>query len=929
MSEKPDISANLELNITDYSRNIRRATREADDVDAALDGIVDAANKAEKSLNELSGDIDVKLDADFSSLLDADKSLQRLDTTITPLVDVQVANETAARNLLEDFNSTLTTKINVEDSELKDAQQLVDKLDSETVNVKVNADASELSGVEEKLTQLRSLAVIDVSMQLGEMLAPENIPLLGAIADQDKATRLIAAGTVYGGDAEALGAQAEDVFTSNFGASREEAARGLLEVQRQTKDETGELAITTEDFGTIAKDAFATAANTGEDFNSVLDAADKLVRTGLVPSYREAFDVINNGFNEGLNKGGDLLDTVREYSSQFADLGFDASQFFSVLGGGLDAGAYNTDFVGDLFKEINIRAQAASSGEGVEFDAFKALGLTDEVEAFNAGEMTGAEFASGLMKAVDEHIAEGGSLQSVFDAMGTKAEDLTIEAVIALDPLQVQQEFAEYDGVTMEVSAQLGGDIGSSVETLRRTVESELATSVSKAFDIPGKIQQLSDGVSKFSSLLSEGFTVPEAIEVAFQIPGFAETVATLESALGNLAITVLEVAANILQGLGQGEAAAGIRTTVTDLATQQLAFDLKLADDGDAFSRAISTAVNRGVEGSDLQAGILTAGREFIDEGELDKARSMVEVLQQLSTAQADVEFAGGGVTGAFGGIDTEALKAASTVADAATTALAPLNTALVTAENELTAHFDTIQFAAEDNLAGMSQTVLDSLSPVETQISTLSTGFDTADTSLTTLSANAVTNAGSLNTSLSGMTNDVNTFAGNAQVQFNETTVNALNSADTKMLAFGETVTGVMLQAGEDVQGLIDKLLSIAALDVGFPSIGGSSFEGAPATKPGGIPGEAVGGVIPAGETHRVHGGELMISGGGEDVAVLNRQTSSVIDAAVAQYMASAGGGGGGNVTNNYVTVNNVFNNSGAAASTASLDAARVRGF
>jgi hypothetical protein len=934
MSDNPDISANIKLDISEYSRNVKRAARDADEVDAALDAIVDSANRAEKSLNELSGDIDVKLDTDFSSLLDADKTLQSLDTTITPLVDVQVANDASVRSLLDDFNSTLTTKINVEDSELKDSQQLLNRLDGETVDTKINAETGALEDVEKKLNDLRTLAVIDISMNLVGMIpTPADIPLLGAIIEADVAARSLVAklGEAGSTNTALYTAGAQDVYKSNFGESQQDAADKYAEVVRITKNDTGELTKTSESFAQVTKDGFVVAAVSGEDFNKVIRAADTLVQTGLAPSYEEAFDQITTGFQNGLNKGEDFLDTIVEYSGQFEQLGFTAEEFFSTLKGGLDAGAFNTDFIADLIKEMNIRAQAAMAGEGAEFDALKSLGLLDEAKAFQAGEITGAEYMSGIIGKLKAD-TEAGTLNPTdfFSVLGTKAEDLTLPVVLELDPKQIQEALQNVEGATLEASVLLGGDLSSTLAGLQRTIETDLAASVSKAFDIPGKIQQLSDGVSKFSSLLGEGFTVPEAIEVAFQIPGFAETVATLESALGNLGITILEVAANILQGVGQGEAAAGIRTTVSDLATQQLAFDLKLADDGADFSRAITTAVNRGVEGSDLQAGILTAGREFIDEGELEKARSMVEALQQLSTAQADIQLTGGGLLGGIGLPDVAALKAANDAQSAASAALAPMNTALVTAETAareaeqaFTTHLDTMRASAESKLPGIAEIATSSLAPVEAQIGLLSGGFEQVDTSFATTNTNMATNAAVMSTTISGVNTEVDTFASNTAFQFAETLLLAAESGSANMNMFGENMSIMLLDVGAKVNDLIDTILTIGNLDVGLPTIGGGGGGGG-----GQIPGEATGGLIPAGEVHRVHGGESLIAGN-QDISVLNRQTSSVIDNAVAGYMAAAGMSGGGNVTNNYVTNNVVVNTSGAAATTAAMDSKVIRGF
>lgn len=954
MSDKSDISANLELNIADYSRNIQRATRQADDVDAALDAVVNSANATEKALNSLSGDIKVGVEADFSSVARAESALSGLDTTITPLVDISVANESTVRGLLDEFNGTLTTKLNVEDSELKDAQQLIDRLDGETIDTKVNAETGALDEVESKLANLQTLAIIDISMNLVGMIpTPADVPLLGAIIEADKAARSLVAklGEAGSSNTALYTAGAQDVFTSAFGESQQDAADKYAEVVRLTKNDTGDLTRTNEDFAQVTKDAFTVAELSGEDFNKVIRAADTLVQTGLAPNFETAMDQITTGFQEGLNKGEDFLDTIIEYSGQFEELGFTAEEVFSTLKAGMDTGAFNTDFIADLIKEMNIRAQAAMEGSGAEFDALKSLGLLDEAKAFQAGEITGAEYMSGIISKLKAD-TEAGTVNPAdfFAVLGTKAEDLTLPVVLELDPKQIQEALANVEGATLEAGLVLYGDLGSSWTSLQRTIETDLAASVSAAFDIPGKIQQFSDGVSKFSEEIRHGATIPQAIEVAFEIPGFADTVAQLQSTLGNLSLTIMEVAASILDAMGRGDVAGTVRGTVADQAERQLTFDLKLADDGAGISNAARAAIQRGVSEADVQSSLVTAGQEFIEAGDLEGARAYRDVLADMATIEMSPEM----VTFLTGeGIDPTNLNAVAETldklnslpviggnnpfiqesrglvgeidfAETANQALAPLDTALTTAEEALTAHYENMRMSAESKLPGIAEIATSSLAPVNTQVVDLSQAFDAVDIAFTTLSTNTGTNAANMSTTLSGASSNVDSFANNATLQFTETVPVAVGEAETKMAAFGVTVTNTMLQAGEDVQGLIDKLLSIATLDITMPGVGGSGGGG------GQIPGEATGGVIPAGETHRVHGGEMLIGGGGEDVAVLNRQTSSIIDSAVAQVMASSGmGGGGGNVTNN-ISNTWIINAGGASAGTAAIDQSRaIRGF
>lgn len=992
MSDNPEISASVNLDLAKYQRSIRQGISSADDFDDALNSLIDEANAAEKALNDLSGDIKLDIDADFSSLLAADRTLQSLDTTISPLVDISVVNEQEALRLLDQFNGTLTANLNINDSELRDAQQLLDRLDSaapsvpvdvddaeidttkrkvedldsETIDTKVNVDDSELDGIKTQLEALRNLAIIDLVMNLPASIpSPEDIPLLGAIIEADTAARNMVASLGEAGkqNAGTYEAGATAVFTAGVGADRGEAFAAYAETVRLTKNDTGDLTKTSEDFTAVTVQGWATAKASGEDYNGVIRAADTLVSTGLAPSYEAAFDLINTGFAEGLNKGGQFLDTITEFGTAFADLDVDGEGFLSFLKQGLDAGAKDTAQLGEMVIELNAKMQTAFSGSGAEFDAFRALGLRDELKAAQAGEITGAEFASALFTALEANAGKKNIAELMTATLGSKSEELTLPVIVQLDPTQIQAELSNVEGATLEVQALVMGDLGTSWESLKRTVENELATSVSSAFDIPGKIKQFEAGVKTVSDQLAAGATLPEAIEVAFQLPGFAEGVDTLASGMGNLGISFMQLVASVLDALGQGGAAGTVRGTIAQAAEAQLAFDLKLANDGTDFSNAVKAAVDRGVAEADVQAAIATAGGELLATGDMTGAQTFLTALEDMATIELSPDMTafltgegidptnldavktklqevtttqiGGGLTGLlnleqFDSIHKEAsgILGEMDFATPAQTALAPFKQEFTAAEEAATKNFENMRQAAELHLPGIAETAASTFTPMQTQI----TGTDEAFTNMTTGMA---TDSSTLASTLATLSGNIDAFAANADVQFAETTVGALDSADLKMLAFGVTVTNTMLQANADVQGLIDKLLSIGGLDIALPAVGGgpvsapTGFVAGPAPMSGGqqiIPGQSVGGSVEAGTLAKVHAEELLYAGD-TDVSVLNRQTSSVIDNALSALVG--GGGAGGNTTNYYVTNNVVVNTSGAAATTAAMDSKAIRGY
>ena len=94
--------------------------------------------------------------------------------------------------------------------------------------------------------------------------------------------------------------------------------------------------------------------------------------------------LIAAGAQNGLDYSGELLDSVSEYSVQFAKLGFSADDMFHIFQRGADSGAWNLDKVGDAIKEFSIRS---IDGSKTTKEAFKTLGFSSKeaMSIFAAG----------------------------------------------------------------------------------------------------------------------------------------------------------------------------------------------------------------------------------------------------------------------------------------------------------------------------------------------------------------------------------------------------------------------------------------------------------------------------------------------------------------------------------------------------------------
>lgn len=106
-----------------------------------------------------------------------------------------------------------------------------------------------------------------------------------------------------------------------------------------------------------------------------------MANPALEVSSDEAFNLIVQGAQQGLNQNGDLLDVINEYSMQFKTAGYSANDMFNMLKNGADSGTWSVDKLGDAVKEFNIRAKDGTISEAL-VTYQKQLQLTDNDVAY-------------------------------------------------------------------------------------------------------------------------------------------------------------------------------------------------------------------------------------------------------------------------------------------------------------------------------------------------------------------------------------------------------------------------------------------------------------------------------------------------------------------------------------------------------------------
>lgn len=279
--------------------------------------------------------------------------------------------------------------------------------------------------------------------------------------DWNKTMNQLSASTGATGDElAALGESVKDIYARGLGEDFQDVAEGLAAVEKNSGLVGDELEAATASAFTL-RDTFE--YEIGESSRA---AAALMKNFGL--SAEEAYGLIATGAQSGADKNGDLLDTLNEYSGQYAALGLSADQFLGSLIDGADAGLFSVDKVGDAVKEFNIRAKDGSDSSA---EAFKGLGLNADTmfAAFAAGgDSAQAAFFDTVeaLNALDDPLKKNQIGVALF---GSQFEDL--EAGVL--PVLAGIETAAYDGAEalQKINDVKYNDLGSAFEQIKRTAE--------------------------------------------------------------------------------------------------------------------------------------------------------------------------------------------------------------------------------------------------------------------------------------------------------------------------------------------------------------------------------------------------------------------------------------------------------------------------
>ena len=469
ISTQESVLKNLQRGYEDYivsgSESTDEAVKLADtiqDLSAELNENRDSLEAAHEAAQKLAGGQQETADA-YSRLQkqisEQEAELETLRRSYANVALEQGENSTEARQLASQI-SQLSGDLNENRQRLNAAEQAADQLGNSLEDAGQDAESSS-EGYTVMKNVLANLVTegINKAVDAFKELATEGDTSLAMLSARTGATAQ---------ELEGFEDVMYEVYNSNYGDSLGDVSEKLSTVIQMTDN------LDKASLAQITKNAIALEDVFGFDVVESLRAANSLTdQFGI--SAEEAFNLIVQGAQKGLNQNDDLLDTINEYSVQFRNAGYSADDMFNMLANGAETGTWSIDKLGDAVKEFNIRMSDGTANEYLE-----QLGLnTEEVIAqFNKGGPEAQAAIGDVMEALQECDDATLQYQAGVGLFGTMWEDLGVDTVASL--MDTQGAIQSTSDAMAQLDSAAYDTLESSLSQLGRTIKSEVVQPIAK-----------------------------------------------------------------------------------------------------------------------------------------------------------------------------------------------------------------------------------------------------------------------------------------------------------------------------------------------------------------------------------------------------------------------------------------------------------------
>ena len=347
---------------------------------------------------------------------------------------------------------------------LKEAQEAtdgcaksIDKFGKAVANVETDTFADFLAanlatkGIEEGLDLLKSGAEA----------------VKDAMIDASKASAQLAAKT---GLTEAAASKYKKVMEQIKGDNFGEDYQDVADVMATIIQNMGELNET--DMTNITESAITLRDTFGMDIQEQIRAVDVMTKTMGVNAV-QAFDLIATGAQNGLDRSGELVDNLTEYGSLWGQAGFSASEAFSIMENGLNAGAYNLDKVNDFVKEFGISLSDGRIEENI--NSFS-KGTQDLFEKWKNGEASTSDVFYSIIGDLEKMTNKQEALTLASNIWSALGEDNAMQVLTALN--DTNEGYENVLGTMEKLKEVKYSDLESAIQNLGSAVQENMVTPI-------------------------------------------------------------------------------------------------------------------------------------------------------------------------------------------------------------------------------------------------------------------------------------------------------------------------------------------------------------------------------------------------------------------------------------------------------------------
>ena len=254
------------------------------------------------------------------------------------------------------------------------------------------------------------------------------------------------------------------VYNGGYGENLEEVAATMAQIAQSTREtDPGKLQ-------ELAEGALTLRDTFGFDTTESLRAVNMLMdQFGVTAD--QAYSLVVQGAQKGLNKNGDLMDVINEYSVHYRQMGYSADEFFASLENGAAAGTFSVDKLGDAMKEFGIRTKdtATTTDEAYELLGLDAAKMREQFAAGGESAQAATKTVLTNLMAMSDQVTQN---QIGVDLFGTMWEDLGIDGVKALTNVSGSIDMTK-DSMT-DLKEIKYSDVRSEWEQLGRSIQTDL-----------------------------------------------------------------------------------------------------------------------------------------------------------------------------------------------------------------------------------------------------------------------------------------------------------------------------------------------------------------------------------------------------------------------------------------------------------------------